>query len=201
MAVEKFTSWYLQNYKIEPWAFIDNLFTAEECEKIKVLGNKLQIKAAGIGSFEEKNIVVNTMIRKNRIGFFNTLDEESSWIYRRLTDAVNTINAQFYNFNLDYIECLQYTIYEEQNDHYEKHIDLMFHGPHTRKLSFSLQLDDADTYKGCDLELFTSNDGITTKRNQGSMIVFPSWIMHRVTNLEVGTRHSLVGWVCGPAWK
>jgi PKHD-type hydroxylase len=136
------------------------------------------------------------------VSWMNSNDPEAAWIYRKLTDAVNTVNKQFWEYDLDYIETLQYTIYDEHDDHYNGHIDMMLTGLHMRKLSFSLQLDDPDTYEGCDLEMSSGGQTwVPTKRTQGTFIAFPSWLMHRVTPLTSGSRRSIVGWVCGPKFK
>jgi hypothetical protein len=104
---------------------------------------------------ESGSQTLNLEIRKNTLSWLNSNDPEAAWIYQRLTDAVNTINAQFWEYRLDYIEVLQYTIYNQLDDHYHGHVDMMLSGLHHRKLSFSLQLDDPATYEGCDLETET----------------------------------------------
>ena len=70
-----------------------------------------------------------------------------------------------------------------------------------RKLSFSVQLSDPDSYKGGDLLLKISNEPTSVKRTRGAVIFFPSYILHEVTPVKQGVRKSLVGWVTGPRWK
>lgn len=83
-------------------------------------------------------------------------------------------------------------------DHFRNHIDA---GPthSTRKLSFSLQLTDGDTYQGGDL-LFSDRlaEGY---RNQGSVVIFPSIVLHEVTPVYRGIRHAIVGWIHGPTLR
>ena len=38
-------------------------------------------------------------------------------------------------------------------------------------------------------------------REQGSIIVFPSFVYHQVTPVTRGMRHSLVGWIAGPTFR
>ena len=68
---------------------------------------------------------------------------------------------------------------------------------------------DGSEYEGGDLEFdlrdksdSTSNIQ-TTKiaRKKGSIIVFPSFVWHRVTPVTQGTRYSLVIWNCGLPFK
>jgi len=195
-------AWYLKYHHNESWAFIDNLFTAQECEQIKKIGTSLVAQPAQVGAALPGAGGIDLELRKNTLAWIDSSNAQTAWIYQRLTDAVNTVNKQFWEYKLDYIEALQYTIYQEPNDHYHGHIDMMLSGLHLRKLSFSLQLSDPDSYRGCDLEMNSGGETwAETKRTQGTFIAFPSWLMHRVTPLTEGTRHSLVGWVCGPKFQ
>ena len=36
---------------------------------------------------------------------------------------------------------------------------------------------------------------------QGSVLVFPSYLVHRVSEITKGTRRSLVNWIEGPRWR
>ena len=68
-----------------------------------------------------------------------------------------------------------------------------------RKLSMSIQLSDFTEYSGCDLEIEGFDD--LEFRDQGSVMVFPSYMKHRVTPCTRGTRHVLVAWMYGPEWR
>ena len=80
-----------------------------------------------------------------------------------------------------------------------------------RKLSMSVQLSKPEDYEGGDLKfnlrgLNSSNEDTIMSpppefKQQGSVIVFPSFHRHRVTPVTSGIRHSLVTWVEGPHWR
>jgi PKHD-type hydroxylase len=193
------SSWFLKYKPVEMWAYIDNLFTAEECSKIHDLAGVLEIEQAVIGKGD--NLEKNEEIRKNTVSWFDSNNIDHDWIFRRITDGILEINKSFWNFDIDYVECLQYTRYEELGDHYKPHVDMMFGGVHYRKLSISVQLDSSESYQGNDLVIKTARDDIIVKKNQGAMITFPSFVTHEVTPLLSGKRRSLVAWVCGPNWK
>jgi PKHD-type hydroxylase len=77
-------------------------------------------------------------------------------------------------------------------------------GEHTvRKLSISLQLSQyGKDYDGC--ELLVGNIRPQEKDpilQQGTLIIFPSWVQHKVTKLTRGTRWSWTYWFTGPPWK
>jgi len=65
-----------------------------------------------------------------------------------------------------------------------------------RKISFVLWLND--DFEGGEFEFHKSH----TKKNvikpkQGTIVLFPSWVMHRVKPVKKGTRYSAVTWLVG----
>ncbi|MDB2656544.1 2OG-Fe(II) oxygenase [Crocinitomicaceae bacterium] len=70
-----------------------------------------------------------------------------------------------------------------------------------RKLSVTVQLSDPDEYEGGDLEFMINHKTVKAPRKKGTIVVFPSFIMHRVTPITKGTRQSIVGWVSGPPYR
>ena len=69
-----------------------------------------------------------------------------------------------------------------------------------RKISFSLILQNAE--EGGDFEIFTQQQILTLdKLTVGSLLFFPSYIMHRVTPIIRGERISIVGWLGGLPYK
>ena len=69
-----------------------------------------------------------------------------------------------------------------------------------RKLSVSILLSDPSEFEGGELQFKGMEDRkILTK--QGSIVVFPSFIEHRVTPVTKGVRYSSVTWVQGPSFK
>jgi PKHD-type hydroxylase len=104
---------------------------------------------------------------------------------------------------------MQYTTYESGqfyswhvDQHSEPYSDGMFKGM-TRKLSITIQLTEPDDYDGGDFEIrdYCDYDSVQTikgLRPRGSLLVFPSFLMHRVTPVTRGVRRSLVCWIVGP---
>ena len=71
-----------------------------------------------------------------------------------------------------------------------------------RKLSFVVQLSDADDYEGGNLQLLDeSGKSYFAPRKRGTVILFDSRTQHRVLKVTKGVRKSLVGWTVGPRWK
>ena len=70
-----------------------------------------------------------------------------------------------------------------------------------RKLSISIQLSRSEDYEGGDLELMYGIEPQKLDRTRGAFIVFPSFMLHRVTPVTRGTRWSLVAWILGARWR
>jgi PKHD-type hydroxylase len=71
----------------------------------------------------------------------------------------------------------------------------------TRKISISVPLSDPAEYDGGSLELNQGTSIITVEQLAGVPIIFPSWLIHRVTPVTRGRRYSLVAWIRGPNWR
>ena len=68
-------------------------------------------------------------------------------------------------------------------------------------MSLSVQLSDPKDYKGGDLILHTSENKTVMSKEQGMLILFPSYTLHEVKKITKGERNSLVGWITGDPFK
>ena len=189
--------WALTTIPSEAWVYLPDFLTDEQCDMIIEGGKKLETEEGKInsGSTSEK-------VRKSTIGFFPTNNGEYDWLFQRVASAINDINKDFYNYDLEKIEALQFTEYSsDTKGFYGKHLDIGNNYPKHRKLSFSVQLSDPESYEGGDLVLHYGNDPVVAHRTRGTLILFTSWLLHEVTPVTKGVRHSLVGWIMGPPFK
>lgn len=192
--------WPLKLQNFTPYCYYTDFLSPIECDAIKGIGDSLPTEIGKV--FKDDNIIrEDDNIRKNKLSFLTPPSKnEFAWVYKKCTDMIYHANAEFFNYDLTLIEPLQYTIYSELNDHYIEHYDAGAGTPMQRKLSFSIQLDPEDSYEGCDL-VFNGHEKNDEMRKQGTIVFFPSFILHTVTPLLSGTRRSLVGWICGPDFK
>ena len=188
------TNWNLKSDKMHQYAFWDNFLSKEECKKIIKQGKKLRLK---------KSVTINSPkkkgVRKSDISWIYP-DKDTLWLFRRATDVILDLNNQFFNFDISGLnEGFQFTNYKYPDGHYGKHIDRAF-DIEIRKLSISIQLTDPKDYKGGNLILNTGNICITDS-GIGNIIIFPSFLLHKVSKMESGNRYSIVSWVSGSPWK
>ena len=123
------------------------------------------------------------------------------WIYDLIWPCMMDANREGrWEYKIVGAQDIQLTRYREK-DFYSWHKDSMgSHGDtcnqgYARKLSMSMLLNS--NFKGGDLEIFGAE--IHPKLlNPGDLVVFPSFMHHRVTPVTEGTRYALVVWFTGP---
>jgi PKHD-type hydroxylase len=125
------------------------------------------------------------------------------WVFRRVTDITLNLNERFFKFDLFGLnEGFQFTNYEAPSGKYGKHVDRGMNIP-VRKLSISIQLTNPEEYEGGELKLYDGDDeeASVMDKTQGTLIIFPSYVLHEVMPVTKGERNSLVTWVTGKQFK
>lgn len=195
--------WWLKIEESEPFVTAQKFFSEQEIAEIIKIGldpELSDIEQGKIGSREVQN-QLDTNYRRSNISWIRSDVKSNSWIFAKITDGINDINNQFFKYDLDLIQGLQFTNYDETDKgFYGPHVDTSYRSYRTRKLSFSVQLSEDTSYTGGDLKLYLSNS-TNVSRQKGDLIVFPSYTLHEVTPVTKGTRFSLVGWAQGPKFK
>jgi len=145
----------------------------------------------------------------------NVVWMDDRWIYKEIHPYVHQANTNAgWNFEWDWSESCQFTKYK-LNQFYDWHCD-SWHKPYDkpkdpnshgkiRKLSVTVSLSDETEYEGGDFEFdFRQSDEGSNQpqvckeiRPKGSVVVFPSFVWHRVKPVTSGTRYSLVMWNLG----
>lgn len=189
----------------------EQVFTQEECENIKILGDSLlQVDGASGGG-------VNKEYRTSKISWIKPTDKigddgeegddiTAESIYARLTNYINHANSEAWQFNIDgFREQIQYTRYdydEKETGKFLTHMDIGSSNPNVnRKISVVVQLSDPDDYEGGELQIYRGVNPVSARQEQGSVILFPSYMLHGVTPLTSGKRRSLVVWVSGEPFR
>ena len=172
-------------------------FTKEELKQIEE--GVAEIPAEEATTFGE----TTESIRSSSVRWI-PMNEKWGWVYNKLKAYIEEANNELWNFDLVSMpEEIQYTeYYDANNGHYGWHQDI---GPGVgshRKISITVQLSDSDEYEGGDLQLmYGTNSIVTAARGAGVVVIFPSYMMHQVTQVTKGTRKSFVLWVGGDHFK
>lgn len=119
---------------------------------------------------------------------------------------VNLANATSFNADIQQeMNEMQFGEYNaEYGGKYDWHHDVDWQNPKhfDRKISVVVQLSNPDSYDGGQFEFAEVESPAKEKwGKQGSVLIFPSYLQHRVKTVTNGVRYSLVSWVRGPRWR
>ena len=170
---------------------IPNVLTTTECQQIinycsdKCKPSTLGEMSIEVDSVEDIRNSVNTFIRPEDI---NQLP-----VIKKLTDCMVKLSLQCYNFSISYIEPVQYAEYTE-GMYYKPHTDSGETFECDRDISASVFLTPRNQYEGGSLSFLYPTGWEEADEQQGSMILFPSMLTHKVEKVKKGKRSSLVLW-------
>lgn len=196
----------------QQWYWFQEGLSKEEVDQVIKLASELPIERATTlgddGELMEQNDPNGA--RSSMVKWIPQ-SEDWNWLYVRMMELAKEANDETWNFDLiSADENIQYTeYYANENGHYDWHQDV---GPgdlaSKRKVSITLQLSEDEEYVGGDLEITGggSGNGVfetshVCPRGKGITVIFPSYMMHRVTPVTKGTRRSLVLWVGGSHYR
>ena len=201
--------------RICPYLFgvvsLSKVFTPNECKQIinTALNDWKEndgLIHEGVPGELQQNSVEDFDYRNTTLFIPPSPDE---WLFNKIFATIMNCNNQEtgYQFHVQgLLETPNMMRYQAANidkhgkpGHYDWHMDL---GPSEitsrRKLSYTLILNP-DEYEGGELCFKTgkSVDELPDQDEAGTMILFPSYLMHKVTHVTSGTRYAIVGWAHG----
>ena len=120
-------------------------------------------------------------------------------IFKKIHRVVQKANKENWDFDgeLDpHGEIYRY----EPGDFFDWHMDLGAGRIERRKLTTLIQLSKAKDYTGGRLELF-GNEPHTASKRRGTLLIYPAFLMHRVTKVKKGLRYSIGGEFLGDPFR
>jgi PKHD-type hydroxylase len=206
--------WYFQSGL--PKSFCNDLikYGNEKKEEIALTGNQ----TSKVKSGKELNDNDLKDLKKKRDSNIVWLNDP--WIYNEIHPYIRLANINAgWNFEWDYSESCQFTKYKK-NQYYDWHVDSwddVYDDKHNenykgkiRKLSVTCSLSKPEDYEGGELEFDFGSEEPNKEhkiktcseiKDQGSLVIFPSFINHRVKPVTKGARYSLVMWNLGLPFK
>ncbi len=182
------------------WYFFEAAFSPDEVAKIKKEIDKVNFSKAGIASHATGEAL--SVVRRSNIKWLPK-NESFGWVYDRLMNYIKVANENMWDFDLySVLDSIQYTQYDgTEKGFYDWHLDT---GPDElsyRKISLVVQLSEDKAYEGGELEI-RSGAGIgTASKTLGTVTIFPSYLLHRVTPVTSGLRQSVVLWAGGEQYR
>lgn len=175
------------------WHYND-IFVPEICDQIvktfsdKAIPKEPAVIGSGIGT-------IDTSIRNVERVFLPTYKDLGG----QLVAAGLAANAQSWKFDITHSNQAEFLIYPA-GGRYKAHVDTFLnHSDDCRKLTVLVFLND--DFKGGKFYLQNGHNKYYPPQSKGTVIVFPSFIMHGVEDVEEGTRYSAVCWMLGKFFK
>ncbi len=184
------------------WQAWNQALAPEYCDYVISKGMQRAPTAGSVGN----HVSDGQMLPEVRVSTLRWLDIEGEdrdiadqlmWFFRRS-------NLNVFGFDITEPLEVQFTEYVgAEGGKYDWHQDVIWQNDtaYDRKLSIVVQLSHSEDYAGGDFEFFGYPSPGDEFRKRGSVLVFPSFLHHRVLPVTSGVRRSLVSWVVGPKFR
>lgn len=176
------------------WQFV-NVLSEDYCNSVIGKYGCQTLKDGVIGDAEFQ--AINKEVRNVK----NLLLPFHEGIGVHLVGSAFIANQQGWKFDITQCNQVEYLKYDVTG-RYKTHVDTVLNtsGDHTcRKLTALAFLND--DFKGGKFYLQISDERIYPTQSKGTIIVFPSFLLHGVEDITEGTRHSVVCWISGPSFR
>ncbi len=176
------------------WLSGSPIFNVQQLANLKALVDEENSEAlieGGPGTKARRDL------RRTRVRWLNP--SAHKWVYQIIWTEANKAN-QLFDFDVvpmhDTIQLARYDA--DESGFFDWHADTI-PSDLTRKISISVPLNSDNEFEGGQFEF--GGSGRNPRQIAGRPIMFPSWLLHRVTPVTRGRRYSLVAWIRGPNWR
>ena len=173
--------------------FHSNVLTQEDCKNIGTnLNRDIDSSWEDVPAFGVTKTAKTSIVQWNK---------SKEYLFK-IEDLAHMTNENYFGFNINrYHEfsTVNYNEYSSEQQEYGWHADgFKLEKQSDIKLTVIVNIS-TESYTGGELQFFLNNERTIHDMNApGTMIVFPSWIQHRVTPVTSGIRKSLSFWLIGP---
>jgi predicted 2-oxoglutarate/Fe(II)-dependent dioxygenase YbiX len=175
-------------------AVYTDILTKEACDSLIKLYSQPSVPkeqpVIGIGEGE-----INKSVRNVERVILPTYKD----IGGRLAAAGLAANHHYWKFDITHANQAEFLIYPA-GGRYTAHTDtFLAHGDDCRKLTVLAFLND--DFKGGKFYIQNGHEKYYPPQSKGTILVFPSFLMHGVEDVEEGTRYSAVCWMVGKFFR
>jgi PKHD-type hydroxylase len=186
----------------------NNFFSSDECDFVSNYFQNNHTTHKG-GEYSKLEGVPEQ--RRTNVVLVNEPNEHTVWMWEKFNNIIAYYNDLHFNFDLYGFNYLQYAKYNVGDKH-EFHMDLPLGGKtvdfnlmeHLRKLTVVLLLNEPGVdFEGGNFQInhFSEQFPWETNLRKGSVLLFPSFLLHRVAPITSGNRQSISVWAVGPKFK
>jgi predicted 2-oxoglutarate/Fe(II)-dependent dioxygenase YbiX len=177
------------------WYIEESFFSKKEVNDInKIVQNKFEPNLKDIPADTSKICEVKVIFAKHLKKYLNIID-----------DKINEINTLHFGFNMtnyfDYDWINHNTYKAKDKGEYDWHIDLNDNKMYDLKFTCLVNVSE-QPYTGGDFYLMLSKMfNLKPFHTPGSLLIFPSFFLHKVDPVLSGERKTLIFFKKGPLWR
>lgn len=176
------------------FAYYNDVLTPDDCDKLIALYTKDNIpkEKPYIGNEQHVNTNVRNVER--------VLLQTHRGLGSRLAAVGLDANFHRWKFDITHANQSEFLIYKE-GGRYTPHVDTFIQpsSNETRKLTILAFLND--DFEGGKFFILNGHEKVYPPQTKGTVLVFPSFLLHGVEDVVSGTRCSAVAWMVGPWFK
>lgn len=166
---------------------VKNVLTPEECQSI--IDNQLPRVQQGMVGGGPK---LAQKVRKSNVSFIRGNNHPLRPLVKRLHNVIIDVAWKVHQTEITFFEDAQFTAYKPIG-FYKAHVDVQSVAP-MRTISATIELSDPKDYIGGGITIHNHPKAKVQPRTQGSLITFPSLMLHEANTVWWGNRYSLVIW-------
>jgi PKHD-type hydroxylase len=186
----------------------NDFFTHSECDFISQYFESNHTTHPG-GEYADTSHIPEQ--RKTNVVLMSQPDEQTIWMWEKFNNIIAHYNDKSFNFDLYGFNYLQFAKYNVGDKH-EFHMDLPLGSKNVdynlmenlRKLTVVLLLNEPGVdFEGGNFQInhFSEQFPWETNLKKGSVLMFPSFLLHKVAPIISGNRQSITVWAVGPKFK
>ena len=100
-----------------------------------------------------------------------------------------------WNFNINAITKFQHVVVNKSNNPFKEWFTNCYNN---KKLFFIINIKKSNDVIGGEFNIKTNNTSRSLPSDIGNLIIFPTFILTKITDIVQGHREYLVGWILGP---
>jgi len=182
---------------MEQYLTVQNVFTPAECQQLIAIGKSKPLRRAEMRDLKTHALIVNENVRKCHWRPYDK--NEVAFAYERLADAALKAAPSFglviENQFDETIKIIDYQTGDHMFHWHYDHGDVPSNYMYYRTLSISVCLQEAE--EGGEIQLWDGKE-IAIKQPAGTAIIFPSTLVHNVSQVIKGERISILGFMHRP---
>jgi len=213
----EFTKQFVSSDALNRIITLFEFFTPKECKEIIERFSKWESQKSTISQINKRTDIDyrNSTLFVPPVPDIDT-PNPIALLLEKIAGTIMEVNLDTGSYGFDLtgiVEAPNMMMYQSPDIHpegkpgkYDWHLDIgEGHPISLRKISYSILLNP-DEYEGGELEFRIGKHHMphpeqTGSKAVGSMIVFPSYLLHRILPITKGVRYSMVGWIHGNSFK